>query len=188
MFSQQFNSMTKKSLTTALFLLFSLPFFAGAQAKLEKRALLNGRIELLVPVNFKPMTKEMMAIKYPNPGQQPGVVLTDENAEVNIVATFTPQPIQPSQVGQYKEFLMNSLKKSHPGAKWLEDGVKTVNGKNVGYFKMITPAADQNVFVYYFFTNMDARVLLLTFNCTETLLPKWKATAETIVASLKIVQ
>ncbi|MEO6632925.1 MAG: hypothetical protein ABIN13_14415, partial [Mucilaginibacter sp.] len=118
--------------------------------------------------------------------QRPSLVLTDENAEVNIVISLIPQPITPGQIGAFKDFQMSSLKKMRPDAKWLEDGVKTINGKSVGYFKFISNAVDQTVFNYYFFTDMDGKVLLLSFNCTEKQLPKWKETAETIVSSLKV--
>ena len=178
--------MIKKLTIQSLFLLFLLPFFAKAQIKLEPRSLLNNKIELLVPDYFKPMSADMMAEKYPNASQQPNLVLTDANGEVNIVISQTPQPIGPEQMGQYKDFMIGSLKRSHPDAQWLDSGVKTVNGKKVGYFKLITNASDQKVFVYYFFTDMDGKVLLFTFNCTEALLPKWKDTADAIMASLKV--
>jgi len=178
--------MIRKLAAYTLTLLFLLPLFGKAQIKLQKRSLLNGRIELLVPDYFKPMTAEATAVKYPNPGKRPDLVLTDANAEVNILITATPQRIQPGQMGQYKDFMISSLKQTHPDATWLNNGVKTINGKNVGYFKLITPAVDQKVFVYYFFTNMDGKVLLFTFNCTEALLPKWKQTADTIMASLVV--
>jgi hypothetical protein len=40
--------------------------------------------------------------------------------------------------------------------------------------------------VYYFFTSLHGKLLLFTFNCTEALLPKWKDTADEMVASLKV--
>jgi hypothetical protein len=184
--STQNHPMIKKTIAPALFILLLLPFFSQAQIKLERRSLLNGKIELLVPDYFKPMTAEMMSIKYPNPGQQPNLVLTDENAEVNLVITLTHQPIGPGQMGQYKDFMISSLKRLHPDAEWLDNGVKTINGKQAGYFKLITAAVDQKVFVYYFFTSLDGKVLLFTFNCTQSLLPKWKTTADAMVASLEV--
>ncbi len=60
--------------------------------------------------------------------------------------------------------MIASLKKSHPDAQWLDSGVKIINGKRVGYFKMLSNAADQKVFVYYFFTDMDGRALIMTFS------------------------
>ncbi|WP_426671632.1 hypothetical protein ACPPVU_10375 [Mucilaginibacter sp. McL0603] len=168
------------------FLLILLPVCSFGQGNLETRKLFDGKVELMVPAEFKPMTVEVMDQKYPNSGQQPDVVLTDDNAEVNIVASRTKQLLQASQMEAYKDFMIASLKKSHPDAQWLDSGVKTINGKRVGYFKMLSNAADQKVFVYYFFTDMDGRALIMTFNCTEKLLPAWKETADNIVSSLKV--
>lgn len=175
-----------KSITKIIFFAFIIPFAVSAQVKLEKKTFLDNKIELMVPADFKPMTEEMLNFKYPNTHQRPNLVLTDENAEVNIVISLIPQPITPGQIGAFKDFQMGSLKKMRPDAKWLEDGVKTINGKSVGYFKFISNAVDQTVFNYYVFTDMDGKVLLLSFNCTEKQLPKWKETAETIVSSLKV--
>jgi hypothetical protein len=175
-----------KSITKIIFFAFIIPYSVSAQIKLEKKAFLDNKIELMVPANFKPMTEEMLNTKYPNTRQRPGLVLTDEDAEVNLVISLIPQPIKPEQIGAFKDFQISSLKKSHPDAKWLADGVKTINGKSVGYFKFISSAVDQTVFNYYFFTDMDGKVLLLSFNCTEKLLPKWKETVETIVSSFKV--
>ena len=176
-----------KSLIFKSVILLLIPFCASCANKTGKRGLLNNKIELLVPDYFKPMPVDMMAIKYLNPGQQPNLILTDENAEVNIVVSLTSQPIEPDQIGQCKDFMINSLKKTHPDAQWLDNGIKPVNGKKIGYFKLITNAVDQKVFVYYFFTNVNGKLLVLTFNCTEALLPKWKDTADAIVASLKVL-
>jgi hypothetical protein len=173
-----------RSFLFSCFLLILLPVCSFGQANLETRKLFDGKVELMVPVEFRPMTVEVMDKKYPD--QQPDVVLTDDDAEVNIVASRTKQLLEGSQMEAYKDFMIASLKKSHPDAQWLDSGVKTINGKRVGYFKMLTNAADQKVFVYYFFTDMDGRALIMTFNCTEKLLPTWKDTADSIVASLKV--
>lgn len=158
----------------------------NAQIKLEKKSFLDNKIELSVPVDFKSMSAEILAVKYPNRNQKPDLVLTDADAEVNVVISLIPQPIKPEQIGAFKDFQISSLKKIHPDAKWMAEGVKIINGKNIGYFKFISQAVDQPVFNYYFFTDLDGKVLLLSFNCTEKLLPKWEDTAELIVSSLKV--
>jgi len=174
-----------KSLILRLFALLLLPFCVAAQVKLEKRSLLDGRVELLVPTYFKIMTPEMLSKKYPSQNK-PDLVLTDDDGTVNIVVSLLKQHVQESQIGDFKDFQLNSLKKMRPDSKFLEDGVKTTNGKSIGYFKFISTAIDQKVFNYYFFTSLDGRILLLTFNCTEKLLPEWSETAQTIVSSLTV--
>lgn len=175
-------------MTKLLLLLLILPLAGFGQSDLEKQSFLYDKIELLVPKGFIVMSPQMEEQKYPNRSQQPNVVLTDETGEINILIARLDQHIGPDQVTAFKDFQMNTLKQLHPDAKWIDDGVKTVNGKNVGYFKFIANTADQPVFNYYFFTDMDGRVLLITFNCTGKLLPQWQNAAEAIAASLKVRQ
>ena len=67
-----------------------------------------------------------------------------------------------------------------------DEGVKTINGKKVGYFKFLARAVDQKVFNYYFFTVVDGKILLFSFNCIEKLQKTWEPTADKIVSSLTI--
>lgn len=166
-----------------LVLLF-LSYSADAQIKLAKQSFLKGKLELLIPADFKPMSQEMINAKYPNRTQQPDAVLTDADGTVNVIISYLPQHIEATQMTQFKDFQLNNLKKSRPDGEWQGDGVKKVNGKNVGYIKFMIKAVDQKVFNYMFFTNLDGRVLLMNFNCTETLLPDWKDAAESIVSSV----
>jgi len=178
--------MTQKFKASTLLLLFLLPLFGHAQIKLEKRSILEGKVELMVPDYFKPMSSYGIIQKYPNANQQPNLVLTDDKGDVNIVVALTPQPVRPEQMADYKAFMIQNLKRSHPNAQWGDNGVKTINGKKVGYFKMTNSAVDQKVFVFYFFTDLDGKALLFTFNCPLALLPKWKDTADQVMASLKV--
>jgi len=171
---------------STLLLFLIAPFFVCAQVKLEKKTFLDNKIELMVPSHFKPMSEQMMNAKYPNQAQRPSVILTDDAGEVNLVISQIPQPLKPEQVGAFKDYQVAALKRIHPGAKWGESGVKAINGKQVGYFKFTVDAVDQPVFNYYFFTDLDGKILLLSFNCIEKLLPKWKDAAETMVSSLKV--
>lgn len=161
----------------SLLLMLFIPVGSFAQIKLERKSFIDNKIELLVPADFKPMSAEMLGQKYPNRNQQPNVVLTDENGEVNLVISLVNQPLDDSQIDAFKDFQISALKRAHPDAEWLDNGVKSINGKNIGYFKFISNAVDQTVFNYYFFTNVDGKVILFSFNCIEKLLPIWKETA-----------
>ncbi len=174
------------NLLYSFLIILVLPNAVNAQIKLEKRSFLDNKIELLVPADFKPMTAEMMDIKYPNRKPQPNVILTDEDATVNIVISYIPQALRADQIAAFKDFQINSLKKARSDAKWLEEGIKNINGKKIGFFKFLVNAIDQSVFNYYFFTDLDGKILLMTFNCTEKKLPEWKDTVENIVLSLKV--
>jgi hypothetical protein len=169
-----------------LLALIFIPVCSFGQIKLEQKIFLaNNKVEIMVPNTLTNMSEEMWALKYQKRAR-PVLVLTDTDAEVNLVADLTAQPAAESQMASFKDFQMAQLKKSRPELLFLGDGVKTVNGKKLGYFKFLSQAIDQKVFNYYFFTVVDGKILLFSFNCIEKLKSTWEKTAEEMVASLKV--
>lgn len=164
-------------------ILLVLPVFSFAQPKLDTVSILNGKVKILAPKELSAMTDEMWTVKYQK-RTRPVMVLSDEPAEVNLIADLTPQPANESQIAAFKDFQIQQLKAKRPDLKLLSEGVKTINGKKVGYFKFVTQAVDQKVFNYYFFCIAEGKVLLFTFNCIESLQKEWESTADNIVASL----
>ncbi len=164
--------------------LLLFPASCFAQIKLEKISLLNNKIEILAPKELSRMTDEMWTLRYQKRAR-PILVLTDKNGEVNFIADITRQPVAESQLASYKDFQIQQLKKKRPDFKVLKDGIKTINGKKVGYFTFLSPSTDQKVFNYYFFEIVDGKILFFTFNCIEKLQKHWENTADEMVASLK---
>ena len=168
------------------FLCLAFFSFAFTQVtELGKLSLLNDKIELLVPKEFRQMTQQMLDIKYPHTQNRPTFVLTNGDATINIAFNHLPNPADESVIESYKDNIKSSYQKSFPSAGWKGDGVMTVNGKKAGYLKLITDAKDQKVYNYIFLTDIDGKLLIGTFNCIEKLLPEWEAVSEQIVKSLK---
>ncbi len=162
-----------------------IPFFSFGQSNLDTVSLLNDKVKILAPRELSSMSDEMWTTKYQK-RTRPVMVLSDENGEVNLIADLTQQPATENQISAIKDFQIQQLKSKRPDLNLLSDGVKTTNGRKVGYFKFVTQAVDQKVFNYYFFTVVDGKILFFTFNCIEKLQKKWESTADDIVASLKI--
>lgn len=161
------------------------PILCFSQKKLEKISFLNDKVEILAPKEFSKMTDDIWAFKYQKRAR-PVLVLTDYYAEINLIADRTLQPADETQLSSFKDFQIAQLKKSRPDFKILDDGVKTINGKKIGYFKFLSQAIDQKVFNYYFFTVVNGKVLLFTFNCIQKVQAEWEKTADEIVSSLKV--
>jgi hypothetical protein len=167
------------------FVLLLLPVFSFAQSKLDTVSLLNGKVKILAPKELSPMTEEMWKAKYQNRAK-PDMVLTDQDGEINLIASLTQQPATENQVAEFKDLQVQQLKAQRPDFVLLGDGVKSINGKKIGYIKFLTQAVDQKVFNYYFFGIFNGKVLLFSFNCIEKLQKKWESTADNIMASLSI--
>ncbi len=164
---------------------FLLPVFVFSQVKLERITLLDDKVSILAPVELSKMTDEMWTLKFQKRAR-PMLVLTDVNGAVNLIADLTQQNVTEDQLGSFKNFQLAQLKKVKPAQNILQEGIKAVNGKKVGYYKFLSQVNDQKVFNYYFFTIVEGKILFFTFNCMEKLKTTWEKTADQIVASLKI--
>lgn len=153
--------------------------------QLENRSLFNNKIELLVPKDFFPMSKEMLELKYPQQNR-PTYVLTNENGTVNIGFRQLPMAGDEKMIASYMDIIKLTFQRTFPDATWKGNGTILVDGKNMNYLKVITRAVDQKIYNYIFLTGLEGKILMGTFNCTEKLLPKWETTAEIIVRSLHI--
>lgn len=152
--------------------------------KIGHLSFLSGKVKILAPSDLKPMSDQMWSLKYQN-RTRPVLVLSDEAGEVNLIADMTRQPAAESQLVSFKDFQIQQLKSKRTDLVLLSNGIKTINGKKVGYIKFQTQAIDQKIFNYYFFTLVDGKILLFTFNCIEKLQKQWESTADQILASLK---
>ena len=166
-------------------LLFS-PIFSFGQIKLDKTiSLLDNKVEIVAPKRLSKMSEEMWTLKYHNL-PRPELVLTEENGEINLLVDLTQQPAAESQIAEYKNLRISNLKKTRTDIKILGDGIKNVNGKNIGFIKFSSQASDQNIFNFYFFTVVNGKILLFTFNCIEELQHSWEKVADEILDSIKI--
>jgi hypothetical protein len=153
------------------------------QDSLVLKTVLDNRIQLLVPKTFNEEPQASIAEKFPDENTRPSVILTDKEELSSIKIIKMPQVVSDKEVASFKAFQVGNMKKE-ANINWLGDGIKVVNGKTVGYAKLIYK--EKNTFSYFFFTSMDGKLLLLNFNCADALWPALEETVEKIVASLKI--
>jgi len=147
--------------------------------------LLKNKIELKIPKGFEKMSKEQLRLKYPS-SLRPGLVYTDTSGAINVAINLTENEASPKTIIAYKENFEQSFKQLFPSAKWKDTGMKIINGQNVGYLELITPAAESQIYNLMFFTDLEGKLLLCTFNCTENHVDVWGEVANEIMVSLQI--
>lgn len=155
------------------------------QVDLEKLSLIDNKIEILVPKGWKPMSEDLIKIKYPG-ARPPKYVLSDVTGGISLAFNHTDSRATQDQIELYKGVLKSSLTNAFPEAEWIEDSVKLINGKNVGFCKVITNAQSGRIYNQMFFTDLDGKLLICSFNVVENKMKAWKATADEIMNSLTV--
>lgn len=152
---------------------------------LETKSLLNDKVELKIPKDFDIMSEELLKLKYPSE-RRPTLVYSNESGGINVALNLTQNQASQELIPAYKDNFVQTFKNLYPSAEWKDSGVKTINGRKVGYLELVTPAIDTEIYNLMFFTDLDGKLLLCTFNCTKKSIDKWTPTTKEIMNSLKI--
>ncbi len=153
--------------------------------ELEQRSVLNDKISILVPKDWKPMPESLKKIKYPGE-KPPQLVLSDRSGGLSLAINHTGSKATPKELGRYAQALENSLRNAYPDAIWEGIGNEKINGKQVCYFKVITETADGKIYNQMFFTDLDSTLLIFSFNAIEKRIKDWKPIADSMMYSLRI--
>lgn len=153
--------------------------------ELQVKSLFNDKVELKIPTEFDIMSEELMRVKYPAE-RRPTLVYSNESGGINVALNLTQNKANQELIEPYVDNFVNTFKKMYPTAEWKDSGSKVINGKKVGFLKLITPAIDTKIYNVMFFTDLDGKLLLCTFNCTKKSITDWETTADEIMNSLKI--
>jgi len=153
--------------------------------ELETKSLLNDRLELKIPKAFGVMSEEMMKTKYPSE-RRPTLVYTNETGGINVALNLTQNQANQDVLQAYTDNFVKTFTQLYPSATWKGSGVIDINGKNIGFLELITPAIDTEIYNLMFFTDLDGKLLLCTFNCTVENIDEWTPVAHEILNSLKV--
>lgn len=162
---------------------FVVAFFLPIE--LEQRSLLDGKVEILLPKGWKPMSEDLVKIKYPG-AKPPKLVYSDVSGAISIAFNLTESNASQSTIEKYHEVLKQSLEKAYPDAVWEETTIREINGKRMGEFRLITDTYNDKIYNQMLFTDLNGKLLICSFNCVETKLKTWKPIAADIMNSLTI--
>src|SRR5688500_454772 len=152
---------------------------------LVNKTILNDKVDIKIPQEFNIMQEEHLKIKYPAENR-PELVYTDQSTQINVAFNHIKSKANQDMIEDYKSNFVDVFKKRFPDAEWIADGVTEINGKKVGYLELITPAVDTKIYNLLFFTDLEGKLLLCTFNCTEGYKEHWEPSAKEIMNSLTI--
>lgn len=158
----------------------------GEAVEFEEKNLLDNKVKICLPKNFEFMSHEDAIIKYPSE-RRPKIIFTNETTSVNIAFNYTENLIKEDLVEEFKDNVIETVKKMQPAITWLENGVEKINEKNVGFYEMLAPNLDCETYNLIFFCELHGRALLCNFNCLEDEMESWRMVARAVMRTIKIL-
>jgi hypothetical protein len=169
--------------------------FRSDTIEFDTKALLGNQVELKIPKGFIIMPEEMAKLKYASE-RRPTLIYSNETGDISVTLNITNTKATQAEIPVLKENLLNTYRRQYVGAKEKWDGLRVVNGRQVGFIEFGTVANQNTVygtsaleFSSYnliFFTDFRGMLLLCTVTCTNNDTKQWKQAAKEIMASLKM--
>lgn len=155
--------------------------------ELVTAALLNGKLDLSLPKDFRLMGEEMLRLKYPSE-RRPTSVYTNTDGSVNIAVNHTQNSLKSDQLAEFHEDMEQMMKNLYPSAEWFRSELTTINGREFFVLEFRTPAIDTQIHNVMLVTSLDERMLLVSCNATVEVEDVWAATFKRIIQSIRIVE
>lgn len=176
-------------------LLISVSTLFGQELKATK--LLNSRIEIAIPANFSSMPDELIKIKYPasnypstNSAQPRNVFLkSPESKKLNAKVKSYLEVYLFEELGANPEnlsFYLTLHKSPYADSIIIDNGLKDIDGKKVGFLEVISTKNDVESYILLFFTDLDNQLLRFIFFYEENEINEYRKIALEMMNSLKI--
>jgi len=157
----------------------------GDTIQLDTIYIMSGKISVLLPTDFSIMSEEMAKMKYPTENR-PSIIYTNNSGSVNIAFSYTQNQASSENIQAITDAMKESFKNLYPSAQWYTSEVKSINSKDIGVLELITPAIDTEIYNLMWFTDLDGKLMIVTFNCTKEQMDDWKPVGEVILSSFKL--
>lgn len=154
---------------------------------LVERTALAGKVALLAPRSFGPMSAELLRVKYPTQ-RPPTEALSNKDGSINIAFGHTPNAVSPAQIREVHPVLERQIRATYPSARWSRSEVVERGGRSYIVLDFWSPTVDTEVRNIMLATSVDGRFLLVSFNVTRELEAQWGAIGERIMNSIRVVE
>lgn len=151
---------------------------------LETRSLLDGKLQMLIPTHFGPMSEELIRVKYPNE-RRPTSVLSNERGTVNIAVSYTTSAMSLEELDEAHRALERMFRNSYPSATWYRSERTALNGQECFILELLTPAIDTEIHNTIIVFSLESRMLIIAINLTKELVDKWLPLTQKMIESIK---
>ncbi|MDB5052140.1 MAG: hypothetical protein JWM44_190 [Bacilli bacterium] len=156
----------------------------NGQIQLENVSLFSKKVEILIPKGFKVMSKEDAKLKYPS-DNRPNLIYTDATGSINVAFSNTSNKVSNDKITETKSQMKAAFENVYPEATWYKDDVIKIHDKQVGYFELLTPGMDTEIYNLIFFAELNGKLFMTTVNCKKDQMDKWRPIASEIMKSIQ---
>ena len=158
----------------------------GQLIEFAERHLVEDKIAVMIPIDFKEMDQESAKIKYPME-QRPGTILTDYTGTINILFSYMDEHITNADVEPIRDKMLTTMRRVNPGVKPHDTGLEIISGQNVAYVEFTHNAIDSKMYNLMYFMELDGKTLMGIINCPTRRIKYWQEPAREMMRSIRLL-
>lgn len=175
---------TEQQITTAI--RGNLPLlYRGKSLQFIPFSVLEQQITLYVPDEFRLMSHDLAALKYPGE-PLPQIICSDPAGEVNAIFSHTHHPLTADSVCSFQQTLAANITKMQPSAEILSAGPFDHPELPLAYVEALLPALDGQTYNLLYCFPLRRTAVIGSINCPRELMPFWQSAAKAILTTLKV--
>lgn len=142
-------------------------------------------ISFNVPADFKPLSQEIIDIKYPS-SRAPRYVIGNESASTTIAYDLKPYKIPQDKLGEVQKSFTELFSRIIPGIRWKKNEIITKAGTKWLYLEMTSNAIDTDIYNMMLLTGYKDQMVIFNFNSTKEDFPQYEAQLRQSMDSISI--
>jgi hypothetical protein len=150
-------------------------------------SVLGGSINIELPKSFIQMGDQELSVKYSRSNSLPQEAYSNAVGTISLAFNHTSNILLPSDLPDFRQSFARQFKGTL-GIHFIGSGMKKLNGRDFATLEFVSQAIDTKIYNLMFLTSFDDRLLICTFNCTESEMEKWKSTSQQIMNSIQVVE
>jgi hypothetical protein len=160
--------------------------YGQSEVKLSSNKFYNGKLEIMLPDSFQLMKTESITQMDPSQGW-PNMVFMNNSRNISIEMMLPNQGASDGIIPVIKDVLKDAMSQKYPSAIWKGDGVEIINGRNVGYFELITKSGTTEMYNLMFLSEVDGKLFSCSILFPVALFENWISVGKEIMRSVKVL-
>ncbi len=126
------------------------------------------------PEGFEPLSKEIMAIKWPT-NQAPAYAIGTPSGSTTIAYDLKPHTIPQEALPEVQTSFTQLFERMIPGIAWKKNEIIEHSGQKWLFLEMTSSAVDTDIHNIMLVTGFEGKMLVFNFNSTKQDFPKHEA-------------
>ena len=175
------NQINSVALLLLTFLMASFTFIQQ-EVELEVQAVLDGRMEMLLPKSFKAFSEDEV-----EEGATANVVFENESQTISLALNYATAQVTQENIPAFQEGFVGSVKAGYNISEWKKDEIIEVDGHKIGLMEFTAKDGEVESYFMMFYTDVAGRLLITTFNSPREDMEEWAPLANKMVNSIKML-